>query len=133
MRQFTLHRTCRGRDITAQVLMLDQGVHISLYGGDRPHIGAVGILPPEGAPTVTQFPGHREGVVCERWLTALAASDLRPAVIEAGIHYNALDRDGIREVLEVSDKMLEDCLSQTICGTRTSAGPANTKHNSDST
>ena len=112
MRQFELRRSWRGRDITAHVLVLDEGVHVSLYGGDRAHIGAVGIIDPDGNRTVTQFPGHKEGVVCERWLDALAAADVKPAVVEAGVHYDGLDRAGIGEVLGVLEELLQRCLER---------------------
>ena len=110
MRQFELHRTYRGKKITAQVLQFDRGVHISLYGGDLPHIGAVGVIDPDGNCSVTQFPGHREGVVCERWLDALAAEDVKPAVVEAGIHYNNLKQDGIDNILFLTDRLLKEII-----------------------
>ncbi len=110
MRQFEFRRTWRGRDIIARVLVLDEGVHVSLYGGDKAHIGAVGSIDPDGNRTVTQFPGHKEGVVCERWLDALAAADVKPAVVEAGVHYDRLDREGISEVLSVLEELLGDLL-----------------------
>ncbi len=110
MRQFELRRAWRGKDIIAQVLALDEGVHVSLYGGDRAHIGAVGIIDPDGNRTVTQFPGHREGVVCERWLDALAAANAKSAVVEAGIHYDGLDREGINEVLGVLEELLRELM-----------------------
>lgn len=110
MRQFELRRSYRGRDIVAQVLQLPQGVHISLYGGDLPHIGAVGIAAPEENRTVTQFPGHREGLVCEKWIEALSAAGFCPAVVEAGIHYDELSREGIAAVLAVTDDLLNKTL-----------------------
>lgn len=106
MRQFELRRSWRGKDITTQVLVLDEGAHISLYGGDRAHIGAVGVIDPDGNRTVTQFPGHREGVVCERWLDALAAANVKPAVVEAGVHYDGLTLEGIQRVMAISYELL---------------------------
>ena len=85
-------------------------VFASLYGGDRTHIGAVGVIDPDGNRTITQFPGHREGVVCERWLDALAAANVKPAVVEAGVHYDGLDKEGISEVLGVLEELLRDLL-----------------------
>ncbi len=113
MRQFRLHRNYRGKNITAQVLVLDEGVNISLYGGDKAHIGAVGVVHPDGTCTVSQFAGHREGVICERWTRALAATQWKPAVLEVGIHYDNLDGAGIEKVLKATDKMLDELL-QTL-------------------
>ncbi len=110
MKQFELHRHYRQRDIAAFVLQTDAGVHISLFGGDRPHIGAVGVIDPEGGCAVTEFPTHREGVVCERWTAALAAAGHRPAVVEAGIHYDDLGKAGIQDVLALTDDLLAELL-----------------------
>lgn len=110
MRQFELHRSYRGRDITALVLQTENGVSVTLWGGDRPHIGAVGVAGPDGEYTVTEFPGHREGVVCEKWTAALAAAGCLPAVVTAGIHYDGLDQAGIKAVLTLTDEMLAEAL-----------------------
>lgn len=110
MRQFKLSRPCLGKEITAQVLQLPQGIHISLYGGDLPHIGAVGIVDPEGNCCVKEFPGHKEGQVCKRWAQALSGAGICPAVIEAGIHYDHITRDGITSVLDITSVMLKEVL-----------------------
>lgn len=110
MRQFELRRPYRGKEIVAQVLQLPQGVHISLYGGDLPHIGAVGIADPDGNCTVTQFPGHREGVVCEKWVASLADAGFCPLVVEVGIHYDRLDKIGIEAVISMTSSLLEETL-----------------------
>lgn len=112
MRQFELHRTYRGKQITAFVLQMQEHIHVSLCGGDRPHIGAVGIVAPDGTCSVTEFPTHREGVVCERWACALSGSGFRPAVVEAGIHYDSLDRNGIHDVLALTDDLLKAVLDR---------------------
>lgn len=111
MKQFELCGSYRGRDIVAQVLQLPQGVHVSLYGGDLPHIGAVGLASPEGDCTITQFHGHKESLVCEKWIAALSAAGYCPAVVEAGIHYDKLDRKGIAAVLAVTDDLLNRTLA----------------------
>ena len=110
MRRFELHRGYRGRDITALVLQTEEGVSVTLWGGDRPHIGAVGVADPDGKVTVTEFPGHKEGVVCEKWTAALAAAGYTPAVVTAGIHYDGLDKAGIEAVLILTDELLAETL-----------------------
>ena len=111
MRQFELRRSYRGKDIIAQALHLSQGVHISLYGGDLPHIGAVGIVDQEGHCNVTQFPCHKEGAVCEKWTASLSDAGYRPAVVEAGIHYDGLDKNGIKAVMDITNKLLDETVT----------------------
>ncbi|WP_298035338.1 hypothetical protein [uncultured Dysosmobacter sp.] len=110
MKTLELRRTYRKREITARITTLDGGVEILLYGGDYPHIGAVGILTPENRLTVTEFPGHREGILCQQWLEALSNAHILPATVAAGIHYDCLDPAGISDVLKLTEDMLRDAV-----------------------
>lgn len=105
-------RTVLGAPITARVQVVDGGARAEVYGGTRPHIGAVSITGLEGDITTTQFPTHRDGAVSARWAEALAAAGLRPAVVLAGIHYDDLSHDGIRQVMAASDRLLREVLAQ---------------------
>lgn len=104
--EFCVSCTVLGAPLTARVLGLDGGVRAEIYGGTRPHIGAVSIAGPEGGITTTQFPAHRDGVVSARWAEALAAAGLRPAVVLAGIHYDGLCAEEIAEVVAAADRLL---------------------------
>lgn len=112
MTQFELHRFLYGERITAHVLRFGSDVHISVFGGQRAHIGAVSIVDPEGACRTVQFPGHKDGAISEQWANALAENGYRPAVVEAGIHYDNLSREGIVAVLALTDGMLADVLER---------------------
>lgn len=109
--EFCVTRTVLGAPLTARVHTLDGGVRAEVYGGTRPHIGAVSIAGPDGDIATTQFPTHRDGAVSARWAEALAAAGLRPAVVLAGIHYDGLSPDGIRQVLDATDRLLREVLA----------------------
>ena len=111
MRHFQLTCELMGRAITAEILCLGQGLHVSVYGGDIPHIGAVSIISPDGACSTVQFPKHRDGAISERWARALAYAGYCPAVVEAGIHYDQLNEQGISDVLSLTSEMLNDVLN----------------------
>ena len=106
MRQFTITRSLMGADITAQVLVLDEGCHVSLFGGNLPHIGAVSIVNPEGHVTTAQFPCHKEAVLSHKWAKALSEAGYRPCVVEAGIHYHNLTELEIDMILSLTAEML---------------------------
>lgn len=110
MTQFELHRFLYGERITTHVLQFEKDVHISIFGGQRAHIGAVSIVDPEGACRTVQFPGHKDGAISEPWANALAEAGYCPAVVEAGIHYDNLSRQGIAAVLSLTNEMLADVL-----------------------
>ena len=86
-------------------------IHVSVYGGARPHIGAVSIrgFGPEETRD-TEFSGHRDSVVSARWADALADAGFAPVVAEAGIHYDNLSKEGVRAVLGCTEEMLAELL-----------------------
>lgn len=112
MRRFEVSRGLFGQEIQAQVLLLDQGIHISLFGGELAHIGAVSVVDPSGNLTTMEFPGHKEGQLSRRWASALAQMGCLPAVVEAGIHYDQLSPDGIAAVVSLSEEILADVMTE---------------------
>ena len=104
--RYSLSRECLGSRLHAEALALPGGLHVSVYGGDLPHIGAVSVAGPDGSVATTQFPGHRDGAVSEAWARALSERGFRPAVVEAGIHYDGITPEGIRRVLEAGKALL---------------------------
>lgn len=110
--RFRCEREFRTRIIAAEVVITEGGVQIGLYGGDRPHIGAVGVLDPEGQITVRQFETHQEGCLCRSWCKALAQRGIQPAVVAAGVHYDAASRDEISQVLTLCAELQNEVLEK---------------------
>lgn len=110
MRQFSVTRSLFGADITAQVTLPGEGVHVLVCGGTRPHIGAVSVAGPDGAVSTMQFPGHKDGVISSRWAEALLT--YFPVVVAAGIHYDRLNREEIEAVVALTDEMLKELLEE---------------------
>ena len=46
MKHLVCERRFRGKPITAELTVTNGGVQVGLFGGDKPHIGAVGIVDP---------------------------------------------------------------------------------------
>lgn len=115
MRRIELSRRLFGAEITAQVLQLDEGLHVSVFGGTRPHIGAVSVVLPTGAVETTQFPGHKDGVVSGRWAEALSGAGHCPCVVAAGIHYDNLSGQEIGMVVTAAEEMLNAVLDMLAC------------------
>lgn len=108
MKQLVMERECLGRPICVQVDIPADGLAVLLTGGCRPHVGAVSAAEPGKDTQTTQFTGHREGIVSERWAQALCTRYETPAVVCCGIHYDALSREGIEEVLNCCNLLLQD-------------------------
>ena len=112
MKHFTCERMFRGKPITAEITVTDCGVQVGLYGGDKSHIGAVGIVDPDGNITVTQFEGHKEGVPCQQWCEALANAGLCPVVVSAGVHYDNASKEEILQIVRLCGELLQKGTSQ---------------------
>lgn len=106
LQRISLSEGCLGHEIEVEITGYPYGIHVSVYGGTLPHIGAVSVADADGHVTTTQFPTHRDSVVSERWAEAFGKAGLLPAVIEAGIHFDGITQEGISQVLEVSDRLL---------------------------
>ncbi len=112
IREFTVTRTLMDENLTAKILMFSTGIAVSLYGGSLPHIGAVSIVNPDGGLNTTQFPGHRDAVITEKWAEAIADEEIRPVTVAAGIHYDNLTPEEIAAVVSVTDEMLKEVLQK---------------------
>jgi tagatose-1,6-bisphosphate aldolase non-catalytic subunit AgaZ/GatZ len=109
---FNISRTLYEKEITAYVLQPGHGLHVSVFGGELSHIGAVSIVSPDGVCNTVQFPGHKEGSVSEAWAKALAEAGHLPVVVEAGIHYDHLRSEGIEAVVALCNELLHEVLAR---------------------
>ena len=112
VRRLCLQAECLGQALVARALCFPDGIHVSLYGGHLPHIGAVTIARAADDVQTTLFPGHRDDVVSRRWAWRLIEAGCLPAVVEVGIHYDDLNREGIETVVRAADRLLERLISE---------------------
>ena len=96
MKTFHAERTFRGKNIMVDATVTDGGVQIGLFGGDKTHIGAVGIVNPAGKITVTQFERHKEGILCQQWCDALAKAS----------------KEEIAQIVQLCNELLKDMLDK---------------------
>jgi len=76
---------------------------ITIFGGDRPHIGAVALAGPDGHCQVICLPGHREGDIAERFAANLASRLGVGVCVSCGIHLNAITQLEIGSVAKASE------------------------------
>ena len=97
----------RGRlEITAWVKALGEDLVVLLFGGTKPHIGAVGMAEPRpslrdpketsATGSVFTFLGHKEDVVAKAVAEDLAKALNRKVVVVAGMHWEGLQEAEIR-------------------------------------
>jgi hypothetical protein len=76
---------------------------ITIFGGDRPHIGAIALADPDGHCQAICLPGHREGDIAERFATNLANRLGAAVCVSCGIHLDAITQLEIKSVARALD------------------------------
>ena len=107
-------------EIFAHVELLGDDLLVVLWGGTRPHIGAIGMAQPRpslkdhkiigATSSVFTFPGHKEDVVAKAMSEELARELNRKVVVVAGMHWEGLQDEGIEQVMEICQRLKEGIL-----------------------
>lgn len=106
--------SCLGEKIYLNAVLTDEGITVSLTGGHKAHIGAVAVVNPTGKLSLQTFLCHKEGELAKSFAEKIFETTGHPVVVSAGIHYDNIDKTGIMEVLEVSDKLLRDFIKKIL-------------------
>ncbi|MEW6265112.1 MAG: hypothetical protein AB1641_18705 [Thermodesulfobacteriota bacterium] len=104
----------------AEAVWIGADLLVMIWGGDRPHIGAVAAAQPRPSlkdPSVTSatasvlaFLGHKEDVLAKMASEALASALNTNVVVAAGLHWDNLDEPGIRRVMENARQLIKDLI-----------------------
>lgn len=115
MKQIKLtHRKDRYK-IEAKALLVGEDIIVSIWGGTRPHVGAVAMAVPRPSlrdPHITSSTssvltrvGHREDDIVKRVSETLSSELDRVAVVSAGIHWDDLTDDEIDTIRSLCDEL----------------------------
>jgi hypothetical protein len=124
--EFTLETDTGAYDLTASVRMIGSDLLIAIWGGEKPHIGAVAVAQPRPSlkdPAVTSSSasvicllGHKEDELAKAAAEIVAAALKTQVVVTAGIHWDNLAPEAIQRVVRNSeilvDMILEKCIVQ---------------------
>tara|TARA_B100001971_G_C18167611_1_gene525167 strand:+ start:54 stop:446 length:393 start_codon:yes stop_codon:yes gene_type:complete len=104
-------------DIEAGVRRIGDDLLVAIWGGEKPHIGAVAVAQPRpslktpettnATASVICFPGHKEDELVKGVSEVLAAVVSTKVVVTAGIHWDNLSEKGIRKVIKNSEVLVD--------------------------
>jgi hypothetical protein len=118
MRVANLHASQGRFRIEARVQPIGDDLLVSLWGGSRPHIGAVGMAVPR--PSLANpkrwsatssnytFVGHKEDVLVKEAAEILAAALRKNVVVTAGIHYEVLKGRDLATIQRLVRKVIAE-------------------------
>ena len=108
--------------VDALVQSLGDDLLVSLWGGTRPHIGAVGIALPRPSladPRRTSatssnytFLGHKEDVVVKQVSEAISAALCKNVVVTAGLHWDDLAPRDLEVIADITQRLAEKIIRQ---------------------
>ena len=109
-------------DLEAAVRVIGQDVLLAIWGGEKPHIGAVSVAQPRpslrkpdttsATASVICLPGHKEDELAKMASERLAAALNTSVVVTAGMHWDNIGEEGIRQVVENSHRLISLILDE---------------------
>ena len=109
-------------DLSASVRLIGPDVLVAIWGGEKPHIGAVAMSQPRPSlkdPAVTSstasvfaYVGHKEDELAKAAAEILAATLKTNVVVTAGIHWDNLPPEGIQHVIKNSEILVDMILTE---------------------
>ena len=122
--EFTLKTDTGAYDLTASVRRIGPDLLVAIWGGEKPHIGAVAFAQPRPSlkdPEVTSATasvicnvGHKEDELVKAASEILASALKTQVVVAAGIHWDNLDENGIQTIIKNSRILVEMILERSL-------------------
>ena len=122
--EFTINTNEGEYDLSASVRQIGQDLLVAIWGGEKPHIGAVAMAQPRPSlkdPEVTSstasvfaYVGHKEEELAKAAAEILSATLKTNVVVSAGIHWDNLPPQGIQRVIENSNILVEMILERIV-------------------
>ncbi|OGP92074.1 MAG: hypothetical protein A2157_20050 [Deltaproteobacteria bacterium RBG_16_47_11] len=107
---------------------IGQDILVSIWGGTRPHIGAVGMAIPRpslknqkkwsATSSNFTFVGHKEDILVKKFSEKLAARLRRNVVVTAGIHWDEITFNEIRTIQNLAEKLSDRILRKILSSQR---------------
>lgn len=108
--------------VFAKVFELGPDCLVLLWGGTRPHVGAVGMAQTRpslrdssqraATSSVFTFVGHKEDIVAKMMSEELAKMLGRNTVVAAGIHWDGLTEEEIKKITVLCKSIMEQILQK---------------------
>ena len=110
-------------DLSAGVRLIGEDIVVSIWGGQKPHIGAVAAAQPRpsladsnvisASVSVICFLGHKDDNLAKKTAETLAAAFNAKVVVTVGIHWDGLSQADI-SVINKNGEMLVDSVLRKI-------------------
>ena len=124
IQEFTLQTEEDAYNLSASVRLIGDDVLVAIWGGEKPHIGAVAVAQPRPSlkdPAVTSssasvicLVGHKEDELAKAAAEILAATLETQVVVTAGIHWDNLAPEAIQRIVRNSEILVDMILQRCV-------------------
>ena len=101
----------------AFVKEIGQDLLVAIWGGERPHIGAVAVAQPRpslkdhslrsATASVFCYPGHKDDIIAKEAAEKISSALDTNVTVTVGIHWDDIDEEGIQSVIENSRQLVK--------------------------
>ena len=109
-------------ELSAGVRLIGGDILVAIWGGEKPHIGAVAAAEPRpslndhdvmsATASVICYLGHKDDDLAKTAAETLAAAFNTKVVVTAGIHWDGLSQEGIRQINKNGELLLNSVLKR---------------------
>ena len=124
--EFRIKTTEEAYNLEGFVKEIGQDLLVAIWGGERPHIGAVAVAQPRpslrdqsavsATASVFCYVGHKEDDIAKEAAERLSAALNRNTTVTAGIHWDNIDEEGINTIVENSRQLVNMILDEMSRG-----------------
>jgi len=103
-------------NLEAFVKKIGQDLLVAMWGGVRPHIGAVAVAQPRpslkdqslwsATASVFCYTGHKDDIVAKEAAVKISSALNTNVTVTAGIHWDDIDEEGIKTVIKNSRQLI---------------------------
>ncbi len=115
--EFKVKTDKKSYNIEASVKEVGQDLLVAIWGGERPHIGAVAIAQPRpslkdhslrsATASVFCYPGHKDDIIAKEAAEKISSALNANVTVTVGIHWDDIDEEGIKTVIENSRQLVK--------------------------
>jgi hypothetical protein len=123
-REFTVQTEEDAYNLSASVRLIGADVLVAIWGGEKPHIGAVAVAQPRpslkdpkltsSSASVICLVGHKEDELVKATAEILAATLKTQVVVTAGIHWDNLAPEAIQQIIRHSEILVDMILTRLV-------------------
>ena len=114
--EFTIRTDTEAYNLEAFVKQIGEDLLVAVWGGEKPHIGAVAVAQPRpslkdesvvsATASVFCYLGHKDDIVAKQAAERISATLNKNVTITVGIHWDDIDEAGIKTIMANSQRLV---------------------------